>query len=863
MNTKLSRSFALLSLLVSGAVQAAAPANDTFEKATVLTGRTPILLAQTGASATANALDPFVGTVATKPVRSVWYRFDAPITATGVRLLVTDNSGGLKVGVFQLMDPDGSSDSLTSLAQGTSPGPATTSTLTFNITRSQRYYICVDAVGAFSLTLKIQGQTNDYFDDATVLAGNSATVTGSNDNASNDGDLPASIPNTTLQAGVWFTWTPSFSGAAVIDTNFSEYQLGAVHDTILAVYTGTTLANLVLVGGNDDGGFSTNSKVSFTAAAGTAYKIWLGTFQSNKRGSFKLSYYPATSPGEFYLVAPVNVSESQGSATVSVRRLRAGIAANVTLAAGVPSSGTAATAGVDYTALSTTLTFGAGTEEVSSASVPILVDDLTEGTERFGLALSAPTAGAVLGSPTTVDVNILDQSGTAAPSFLTGNMSVRENDGRITVPIQRNSGLGGAVRVVITAGQESDGAKLGVDYNLPSGTSFDMAPFQTRLDIPVEILNDGVYRGQRDFVLRLSSGTPGVSYGGSDITFLLVDIEDDDLLVPVPGRASAFYDNGGIAGTIDFTVSATGSVTGKVAMARGVFSFTGVLNAAGYLVAQLGPATGPLRTIQIQLYSTTYKFYLVTLNDGDLGSSITSAATVTNFTKLSPCPVAGKYTFVDDGIVGVPQQAAGLITVSPLGSATLSGKLFDGTALLANGTVDPSDYLTVGASLYAGKGRALLGTYLLAAGGVVTTGVSFKLLRPGRANQTVELPAIDSSTAGRVAKYVPPPANTRLLTVWSAGTGNADLTGGGFAALTTKALTISTANKVTVTPLLPEKLALTLTPATGMFTGTVLPTGATTPKAIYGFLVQSGVSSVGRGFFLNGITPGRVVLRGP
>jgi hypothetical protein len=861
MNTKLSRSFALLSLLVSGAVQAAAPANDTFEKATVLTGRTPILLAQTGASATANALDPFVGTVATKPVRSVWYRFDAPITATGVRLLVTDNSGGLKVGVFQLADPDGSSGSLTSLAQGTSPGPATTSTLTFNITRNLRYYICVDTAGAFSLTLKIAGQTNDYFDDATVLAGNSATVTGSNENASNDGDLPASVPSTRLEAGVWFTWTPSFSGPALIDTNFSEYQLGAVHDTFLVVYTGTTLANLVLVGSDDDSGVDINSKVSFTAAAGTTYKIWLGTFQSNKRGSFKLSYYPATSPGEFYLVAPVNVSESQGNAIVTVRRLRPGIAANVTLATGAPGSGTPATAGADFTALSTTLTFGAGTAEVSTATVPILVDDLTEGTESFGLALSAPTAGAVLGTPATADVNILDQSGTAAPQFLTSTMRVRETDGRITVPIQRSTGLGGAVRVLITVGFETDTAKLGVNYSLPSGTTYDLAPFQTRLDVPVDITNDGVYRGQQFFTLRLSSGTPGLSVGSP--TSIFITIEDDDLLVPVPGRVSTFYDNGGIAGSIDFTVSTTGSVTGKVAMARGVFSFTGVLNAAGYLVAQLGPAAGPLRTIQIQLLNTASKTYQVTLNDGDLGSSVISAGTVTNFTKLSPCPVAGKYTFVDDGVVGVPQQAAGLITVSPLGSATLSGKLFDGTALLANGAVDPINYLTVGASLYGGKGRALLGTFLPSVVETATTGVSFKLLRPGRANQTVELPALDSSTAGRVAKYVPPPANTRLLTVWSAGTGNADLEAGGFGALTTKALTISPANKVTVTPLLPEKLALTLTPATGMFTGTVIPTGATTPKAIYGFLVQSAASSVGRGFFLNGITPGRVVLRGP
>jgi hypothetical protein len=509
------------------------------------------------------------------------------------------------------------------------------------------------------------------------------------------------------------------------------------------------------------------------------------------------------------------------------------------------------------------LTFNAGVEEVSSVSVPILVDDLTEGTERFGLALSAPTAGAVLGTPATADVNIIDQGGTAAPQFLTSSMRVRETDSRITIPIQRNSGLGGAVRLIITTGFESDTAKLGVNYGMPSGTSFDMAPFQTRLDIPVDIINDGVYRGQQSFILRLSSGTPGVGYGSSDIIYLTVTIDDDDLLVPAPGRVSTFYDGGGIAGSIDFTVSATGVVTGKVAMARGVFSFTGVLNASGYLAARLGPATSPLRTLQIQLLSSAAKTYQVTLNDGDLGSSITQVHTATNFTALTPCPVAGKFTFVDNGTVGVPLQVAGLITVSPLGSATLSGKLFDGTPLLASGAVNSGNSVSVGASLYAGKGRVLMSAFLPTAVETVGTSVSFRLLRPGRANQFVELLALDSSVTGRVAKYVPPPVNTRMLTVWAAGTGNADLESGGFMMLTTKALTISTANKVTVTTLLPEKLALTLTPSTGMFTGTVLPTGSAAPKAIYGFLLQGGASSEGRGFFLNSILPGKVTLRGP
>ncbi len=211
----------------------------------------------------------------------------------------------------------------------------------------------------------------------------------------------------------------------------------------------------------------------------------------------------------------------------------------------------------------------------------------------------------------------------------------------------------------------------------------------------------------------------------------------------------------------------------------------------------------------------------------------------------------------------MPQLFAATLLVDASGTATLAGKVFDGTPIVAKGSVDVSNIARVGSTLYAGKGRALAAVGLSTTPQTLTS-ANFSLLRPGRANQSVELPALDVFNVGAIcARYVPPPANQRVLTVWAAGTGNADLSGGGFAALTTKALTISTANKVLVTVPLPEKLTITLVPATGVYTGSVISTGATTPKAIYGVLVQGGGSSFSNGFFLNGIVPGKVQLRGP
>ena len=72
---------------------------------------------------------------------------------------------------------------------------------------------------------------------------------------------------------VWYTWTPSVSGAASVET------VGPSYDTVVAVYTGSSLTALTTVGCNDDvASGNTLSKVSFTATAGTTYRIQAGGY---------------------------------------------------------------------------------------------------------------------------------------------------------------------------------------------------------------------------------------------------------------------------------------------------------------------------------------------------------------------------------------------------------------------------------------------------------------------------------------------------------------------------------------------------------------------------------------------------------
>lgn len=857
------RALALLALLAPAAAHAAAPANDKFEKARVLTTTAPVFLNQSGVGSTPDALDPFIG--GSKLARSVWYRYDAVFTTAFNRIIIDDKTG-VRAAVFEMTDADGNAGTLKFLVQTNNVLPNDIETLIFPTVAGRRYCVCVEGNGLFDITLQTTPRPNDYFGDAINLPGNEGTVTGNNEGATNVNDSPAIPAEDTPGSGVWYTWTPGFNGPAVVDTNFSERTPNNTFDTVVAVFTGNTLQTLVPVASDDDDGLNNNSRVVFAAAAGTPYRIWVGGFGSQS-GTFFLSYFAEGNPGVFEIAsAPETVSETQGVTAFHVRRFRAGlVAANVT----VSTANGSATAGADYTAINSVLNFPNPTNDENGwqqvVNLAIIPDaNFTEPTtETFNLVLSAPSPGSSVGDSSPTSVSIRSGEPTDGAGFLVETLRVKESGGQIAIPLVR-AAAGGNVRMHVAAGYAGGptGAKPKLDYEFEPIT-LDLLPGQTQASILLPIIDDGLYEGEETIILFVTAETPNVNVTGS--TVLTVIIEDDDLVVPVAGRLTTFLDAGGsgIAGSLDMKITASGMVSGKVVMARGSLPFTGKL-VDGRLTVRLGPATGPVRTLTIELVNVADLAYRITLSDGELGSTVTEYVTLTNFTPLNPCPVAGYFTFADTtGGDSVPQLVVASIKVTPAGDAKLTGKLFDGTPVLASGGVGESGVARMGASLFKGLGRALCEASLPTASQDINS-ASFKLLRPGRSNQSVELPALDVSASARVARWVPPAKGQRALSIWNpAGAGNADLTGGGFAVLTTKALTVSTANKVTVTVNLPENLKISLSPATGMFTGTVIPTGSTQPKKIFGVMLQGGVDSFGNGFFLNGALAGKVRLRGP
>ena len=130
---------------------------------------------------------------------------------------------------------------------------------------------------------------NDNFSAAQAISGFGGSVTNSNSRGSKE----AGEPNHAGNAGgssIWYSWTPTNSGQAVIDT------IGSSFDTLLGIYTGSSVSNLTVVASDDDsGGLDGTSRAIFNVTSNTTYKIAVDGF-SGFSGTVVLNWCDSLNP---------------------------------------------------------------------------------------------------------------------------------------------------------------------------------------------------------------------------------------------------------------------------------------------------------------------------------------------------------------------------------------------------------------------------------------------------------------------------------------------------------------------------------------------------------------------------------------
>jgi len=176
-------------------------------------------------------------------------------------------------------------------------GPPSSGEVIVEAGKVVRIGVAVLALLATAATLAIVGAPpasaggppiNDAFVNAQAITG-SGPMTASNFEAT----MQSGEPNhgaTTAGAvqSVWYTYTPTSNGTFTVET-----CNGTSLDTVMAAYTGSSVNTLTAIANNDDGcGSGTSSRITFTVAAGTTYRIAVAAYAnaSPTEGVFVLNW---------------------------------------------------------------------------------------------------------------------------------------------------------------------------------------------------------------------------------------------------------------------------------------------------------------------------------------------------------------------------------------------------------------------------------------------------------------------------------------------------------------------------------------------------------------------------------------------
>jgi len=207
----------------------------------------------------------------------------------------------------------------------------TSGTWTVTVTASNPWGTSPESNPSNPITIAV---TNDDWAGARTLSGASGTITDNNTAATVEPGEPA-LDAGTGGATRWYSLTTTGAGTAVIDT------VGSSFDTVLGIYTGSSIGFLSRVTYNDDhyidGVYSLRSRVQFATTASTTYWVRVASWGS-ARGDIVLNWETTTACGyapvpndEF--CAPVTFTGTTDASTVNITN------ATSALEAGEPGSG--------------------------------------------------------------------------------------------------------------------------------------------------------------------------------------------------------------------------------------------------------------------------------------------------------------------------------------------------------------------------------------------------------------------------------------------------------------------------------------------------------------------------------------------
>ncbi len=315
------------------------------------------------------------------------------------------------------------------------------------------------------------------------------------------------------------------------------------------------------------------------------------------------------------------------------------------------------------------------------------------------------------------------------------------------------------------------------------------------------------------------------------------------------------------SGYVSLAVRDSGSYSGKLLLNGRRYSLSGILAPDGTAVQRIARrgTNALIAAFSLDLTNGTDRL------TGSISEEATTSAGWSAplrldrliFNKTNTTSFAGKYTIVLPPDTGAPEgpqgDGVGSMSVTPDGKIKFAGKLADGTKASQSTTLSKSGSWPFYVSLYSGKG-CLVGTSMLDTN-PPDSDLSGDLLWFKQAQPGVHyLPAGFTNAVDMVGSiYRPPDAMNAALNLTSASL-----------AFTNAELDLAFENQITLNPagtianLSPNKVSLSLSKSSGLFTGSVTPPSGGKVWPFSGVLLQK--RTMGAGFLLGTNQSGEVLL---
>ncbi|WP_184470989.1 Ig-like domain-containing protein, partial [Pedobacter sp. AK013] len=371
--------------------------------------------------------------------------------------------------------------------------------------------------------------------------------------------------------------------------------------------------------------------------------------------------------------------------------------------------GGTATEGSDYSAIVTkTITIPAG-QTTGTITIPVLTDNIVEGTETVVATLGSSNNPLVGVSNTPATINITDNTTATVTVAATKDGAEPGTAGEFTFTLSNASTTDTQITYSVggTATSGSDYTSIGTTVTIPAG--------QTSVRVSVPVLDDNIAEGTETVILTMTAATSNPSITASTVP-ATVNITDNDTSVASITAGTPGSENGPVNGTFRVTLSNPSSTDTQLTYTLGGTATEG----SDY-------STIVTKTITIPAGQTTGTITIPVLTDNIVEGTETVVATLVS----SNSPLVTITTVPADktATINILDNTTATVTVAATKDGAEPGTAGEFTFTLSNvSTTDTQITYSVSGTATSGSDYTSIGTTVTIPAGQTSVRVSVPVL---------------------------------------------------------------------------------------------------------------------------------------